>query len=347
MSESEDRTQPASQHRRQMAREQGLAVHSPELSAAAGWLVAVLVLGFWSEGLAGGLVGSIRQAMSDPLPVAASPDVFTARLRAEFLRVALPLAMIVGGFAAGSIAAHQFQVRGLWAPIHIAPDVSRLWNLSGEIGAGLGARVERNAWAVIKAGVLIGAGTWTIRAAWIEILRASQLDVPDLARSAGAIVLHQSTVLAIALGALGGIDYMLRYWRFEAMLRTTQQQQREDQRLVEGDLSLRSRRRQLAGARRADGAEILAGASLALMGDGGIVVILSGGPPPRKIHVRSALSGEPANRLRRAVDRAGLPQIASPILARRLALKEYATRAVPADLAAELSRIWPPMKARA
>ena len=39
---SEDRTQPPSKRRRQLAREQGQAAHSPELTAAAGWLAAVV-----------------------------------------------------------------------------------------------------------------------------------------------------------------------------------------------------------------------------------------------------------------------------------------------------------------
>ena len=41
-----DRTQPPSKRRRQMARQQGQAAHSPELTAAVGWLAAVVVLGF-------------------------------------------------------------------------------------------------------------------------------------------------------------------------------------------------------------------------------------------------------------------------------------------------------------
>ena len=42
---SEDRTQPPSKRRRQLARQQGQAAHSPELTAAAGWLAAVVLLG--------------------------------------------------------------------------------------------------------------------------------------------------------------------------------------------------------------------------------------------------------------------------------------------------------------
>jgi flagellar biosynthetic protein FlhB len=336
---SEDRTQPASKHRRQLAREQGLAVHSPELTAAAGWLVALVLLSFWTRDLAGGLAGSIREALAGPPPINADPALLIAHLRSQFLAIAVPFSIIIGGFSAGSILAHQCQVRGLCAPIHLAPDPTRLWNFAG--GLGLGARAGRNAWAVVKSGALIGAGAWTIRATWMDVLRSSQLEVPDLARSAGSIVHFQSIVLAAVLVGLGLVDYCLRHRRFEAMLRTTQQQQREDQQLVEGDLSLRSRRRQIADAWRGEGADLLAGASLALFGDGGLVVILAGGPPPRKIHVRSALSGGPAQRLRRAVARANLPQVDAPDLARRLGREEFAKLPIPDDLVDHLADIWP------
>ena len=42
---SEDRTQPPSKRRRQLARQQGQVAHSPELTAAGGWLAAVVLLG--------------------------------------------------------------------------------------------------------------------------------------------------------------------------------------------------------------------------------------------------------------------------------------------------------------
>ena len=59
---SEDRTQPPSKRRRQLAREQGQAAHSPELTAAGGWLVAVLLLGFRGGELVQGLTGLMRGA---------------------------------------------------------------------------------------------------------------------------------------------------------------------------------------------------------------------------------------------------------------------------------------------
>ncbi len=52
---SEDRTQPPSKRRRQLARQQGQVAHSPELTAAAGWLAAVVLLGVLGDDLALGL----------------------------------------------------------------------------------------------------------------------------------------------------------------------------------------------------------------------------------------------------------------------------------------------------
>ena len=57
---SEDRTQPPSKRRRQLARQQGQAAHSPELTAAAGWLAAVVLLGILGDDLTFGLTNMVR-----------------------------------------------------------------------------------------------------------------------------------------------------------------------------------------------------------------------------------------------------------------------------------------------
>lgn len=54
-------------------------------------------------------------------------------------------------------------------------------------------------------------------------------------RGAGQIVLQLAWVLTAVLLVLGLVDYGLRYRRFESMLRTTTQEQREDRRVIEGD----------------------------------------------------------------------------------------------------------------
>src|SRR5262249_9817361 len=131
---SEDRTQPASKRRRQLAREQGRVAHSPELTAAVGWLTAVVALGAWGPERGAPLAELARPPLTPPLASTGGPAELAAKLQADVLRVAGPLGMILGGFFLGAVAAHQAQVRGLLAPTLIAPDAARLWRF----GAGEG-----------------------------------------------------------------------------------------------------------------------------------------------------------------------------------------------------------------
>jgi flagellar biosynthetic protein FlhB len=340
---SEDRTQPASKRRRQLAREQGQAAHSPELTAAAGWLVALLVLAYIGVGLGRDLVGLTRDAFSPGSSVWLDSPALVGLLRALAFRLAFPLGTVLLGFAAGAILAHQLQVRGLWAVGLIAPDPSRLW--SPGRGGGLAAGFERIAWSVLKAAILVSVAFWSIRSGWVAIQRLGALEFPALAGAACEALLRPATVLAVALVVVGLADYALRLARFEAMLCTTPDEQREDQRIMEGDLSLRAKRRRLARAWRGDAPEFLAGASLLVYGANGLTVILAGGPPPRRVSVRNAAEGKTGLQLRRSNRSVRLPELDDPDLAHLLAGQATAATAgpqpLPARLMADLARAWP------
>lgn len=340
---SEDRNQPPSKRRRQLAREQGQAAHSPELTAAAGWLVAVLLLGFWGGDLARGLITLTRQSVSGAPVVWVDPAAFVDHIRGLVLAVAVPLGLILAGFTVGVVVAHQMQVQGLWAPALIAPDPARLWILGR--GSKLSPRLERIAWAVVKAVVLVSVSLWAIRAQWVEFQRLSDLEIPVLASSAGHVMLQPARILALVMLVLGLADYGLHYLRFEAMLRTTAEEQREDQRVMEGDLSLRTRRRRIARAWRGDAPELLAGASLILGGTHGLTVVLAGGPPPRRVTIRTVAQGNTGVHIRTSLSASRLPQIDAPDLARRLAQHAAASAllpaVLPAELLAEVAAVWP------
>ena len=215
----QSKTEKASPRRRQKAREQGQVAQSPELTAAGGWLVAVLLLGFWGEDLAGGLIGLARRSVGGTPVVWVDGPAFVTHIRQAVMAVAVPLGVILTGFAAGALAAHQLQVRGLWAIGLIAPDPTRLWILGR--GGGMAAGFERIAWSVIKAVVLVGVSFWAIRAQWGEIQRLSNLEFPALAIATGHALIQPARALALVMMVLGLADFGLRHVRYEAMLRTT------------------------------------------------------------------------------------------------------------------------------
>jgi flagellar biosynthetic protein FlhB len=336
---SDDRTQPPSKRRRQMAREHGQAAHSPELTAAVGWLAAVMLLGFFGDDLAVRLTELVRGSLSHPAQLPDDSGAVASYLRRLVLGLVWPLAAILGGFGGAAVAAHQLQVRGLWATSQIVPDPRRLWNHSK--GPGLSTRLVQSTWSVAKGIIVIAASTWALRAGWFDFLRQSSLEGPRLAQAAAHIVLRTSWALAGALLALGLVDFVMRYRRFEAMLRTSAQEQREDQRVMEGDPAARAQRQRLARTMRGDSAELLAGAAFVLNGAAGLTLVIAGGPPPRRVSIRTIAKGGSGLRLRNRAEKHGLSQAEDATLAQRLARRPSAGSAIAAELIADLAAIWP------
>ena len=113
---SEDRTQPPSKRRRQLAREQGQVAHSPELTSAAGWLAAVVLLGVMGDDLVLGMIKLVSGSLTNPPVASVDPAWVAAHLRGLVLSLAWPLIVILAAFAAGALVAHQVQVRIVDAP---------------------------------------------------------------------------------------------------------------------------------------------------------------------------------------------------------------------------------------
>ena len=341
---SEDRTQEPSKMRRIQARERGQVARSPELTGAVGLLAASALVGIWGDDLALALIGLIRAPWLGDLGVGIGADEVVGRIRQAAWGVAGPLLGIVGGAAAATVAAHQAQVGGLFVPGLLAPDPARLWSLrldegGSAAGNGPAARAARGAWSVLKAVVVVAVAGGSIRSGLGDFYRLGRLDPPGLARGAASILGGTALALALATLALGLVDFALQYRRFEAMLRTTDQENREDQKAAEGDPALRSRRRRQARALRGDAPELLAGATLVVVGAAGLVVVLAGGPPPRRVSIRSTANGPTGRSLLQAARSARLAIVEAPGLA--LDLARSGSPLPPPESAAGLAAIWP------
>lgn len=335
---SDERSQAPSRRRRQQARERGLVARSPELTAAAGLLAAVVWLGVCGRDLAAHFVALVREPLfTDTLNT--DRAALIAQLWHQALGLAWPLSTLLAGVAAAILVAHQLQVGGLWVPGLLAPDPGRLWGQG--MARGLGVQAERGAWTLARTSIVVAVATVILAHRVSRFHRLSQLDAFQLARAAGALVCDLAFVSAAALLVLGVVDFFIQYRRYEAMLRPTPEQHREDQRADDGDPALRARRRRLAQTWRLDPCELLAGASIAVTSPGGLLVLVGGGPPPRRVRVQMALRGVAADRLRRAAERAGLPVLESPELAQRLTRRRGTGLRLPSTLLAELAAQWP------
>lgn len=315
---------------------------SPELTAAAALLGASAALAAWGDALGRALVTLIRAPLSDgaALVAASDPLAVVDRLREAALTVVSPMVAVLASAFFAALAAHQAQVRGLWSPGLLAPDPSRLWSWGR--GPDASSRVGRGSWALVKAVVVGAVAFGVIRNDWRSLQRLGELDAPQLATAAALAVRNLALGLAFATLALGLVDFALTWFRFEAMLRTSPEEAREEMRSAEGDPVLRARRRRLASAWRGGSAEDLAGASLVLYGRAGLTVVLAGGPPPRHVSIRAIASGTRGESLRRAAAThlAGTPEVDAPELAVQIA-RHPSSSPLTDELKDRLRRIWP------
>jgi flagellar biosynthetic protein FlhB len=323
MSEDAERTQAPSARRRQMAREAGLVPHSPELTAALGLLAGAWLGAAWGEAIVGGLIELIRAGCRGEIGWSGVAGVL------------MPAAGIVLGTLAVVVGAHLVQTGGLWAPALLAPDVTRLGPRGGEGG------LARSLLPLAR-GLWLGAVTLAVLA-WRGpgLGSLAGLTPGELVAACGTVARDLVLALAAAWVAFGLIDFALRHRAFEARLRLTPEEQREEQRVIDGDPAVRSRRLQVARAWLRDPGEMLAGAGLVVTGQAGLSVLLSGGPPPGPVGVRTIARGVAASTLRHAAERAGVPVVKAPDLAGWFARARVGRPALPPELAERLREIWP------
>jgi flagellar biosynthesis protein FlhB len=335
---SEDRTQAPTKRRRQQARERGLVARSPDLTGATVLLAAVVLLGIWGERLVERSVALVRESFGTSPELSASPEETVSRIRRSAEALVVPWSLVLGGVVIASIAVHQAQVQGLWAPGLLAPDFGRLWG--GAAGASVATRAIRGAWTLAKAVAVIVVSVWAIQSDLPAFHRLSGMETHALARVSGSLLKGLAIGLSVAMLVLGAIDFFFQWQSIEAHLRLTHDEYREEQKAVDGDPAIRARRIRVARSRNATPPGSLDGAAVVLTGPGNLVVVLAGGPPPTRVTVRASARGAAGASLRRSAERAGLRAVESPALARHFARGAATGRSLSPDLAAELGAAW-------
>jgi flagellar biosynthetic protein FlhB len=335
--------------RRQRARESGHAAHSPELTAAVGLLAGVVLLGAWGGELVGALARALGEGFAmagqsaDGLGSAMDVVAIAGRFRRCAALVFVPLGSILFGTLIAVITAHQVQTGGLWAPARLAPDPRRLWLLGSgsEEEADLAGPLMGGLVTLLKLALLMAVAGGLLYAQVPSLARLARLEPPLLLAAASVLVRTVGLPLAVAAVALGLADFAWKFRRFEDYLRLTPDEQREEQKAVDGDPAVRSRRVQLARSWLRDPGELLAGAGLVVTGSAGLSVLLAGSPPPGRVTVRTIARGVAAASLRHAAEHAGVPVVRAPRLAQWFAASRVERSPLPPELATALAERWP------
>ncbi|HEV3417334.1 MAG TPA: flagellar biosynthesis protein FlhB [Pirellulales bacterium] len=243
MEESGEKSQDATPHRRQQAREEGQIVQSQDLAAAIILLAGLLLL----LALGGGLVeffGNLarRQFGGDPW-MSTNADTAAEQLRAilgELTKVALPI--LAALFAIG-VASHLVQFGFLFLPDRLVPDFNRINPLSGFGRLFSISNLVRLGFGVVKILIVATVAFWSLYHRRTEILAVASMELPKIASFLTDIVLWTSLKIAGALFIVALLDYLFQWWKHEQDLKMTSQEVREEMRNLQGDPQVISRRR--------------------------------------------------------------------------------------------------------
>src|SRR4051812_15358114 len=233
----------ATPHRRQEAREQGQVVFSQDLGSAALLMLGVLLLML----LGGGVTEFCAKLMQHHLGDVGELHTSQNTLIAEWLRIGyglgLVLVPILGLMMLGGALSSIFQVGLLWVPDRIAPDISRISPLAGLKRIFSLSGTARLGFGMVKVLIVSVVAAAVLWMRWNEVLRASALETPQLAKF--LVSISTSTVLwiGLALLILAILDYGVQRWKYEQDLKMTHQEVREEMKNLQGDPQIVARRR--------------------------------------------------------------------------------------------------------
>jgi flagellar biosynthetic protein FlhB len=262
MADGPDRTEQATPRRREEARKKGQVAVSSEVSPVA-VLGAVLLLASWggpaavarSRMLLHGWIAAIG-------PAAAHDDPIWPLARGSLLALASALAPFFVTTAVVGAGAMIAQVGFGLRPNLLAPDLSRMSpaRAVGRIFSRTG--LVSLAKAIVKIVIVLGIAARVLWRTGEDAVGAPGMSLDALLVFTGLHMRRLLLTMAVALGALGALDYLWQRRQHEENLRMSRQEVKEEHRETEGDPQIRarfrrahreiSRRRMLAEVRHAD-----------------------------------------------------------------------------------------------
>ncbi len=239
-----ERTEQPTPQRLREARRHGRIPRSAELTGAAAGLAALAGLALLAPGLLDDLTRLVRTFLDAS---AAPPADGPASLAPLVLSAAWPavarcgLLLVLAGIAAVAVGA--VQSGGTVSAERIRPDLERV-GLAAGLRRLLSPRtVVRCGMTLAKLAVVAAAGWWAIRPALGRLAASAGLGPEALAARVGSAAWALAVRVAVAMLALGLIDYAWQYWQHRRDLRMTRREWLRDMRELEPAWRPRGRNR--------------------------------------------------------------------------------------------------------
>lgn len=248
-SDSGEKTEEPTGKRVEDARQKGQIAKSPELTTAAFLFGSTVTLSFAGPPLWRFLLDTMGQGLATSYNAEHSGVSAIPWLQTLGFRTIVAMVGFMGAMALIAIAVQAAQAGGVITTQALAPNFQRINPMKN-----LGRIAGKQAWvelakALLKMLIVSWAVYGTLRDAWPEIQQLtlmSPLALMDIVQKYGVGLLKNAGLMFLALAAA---DYAWQRWTTHEQLKMTKQEVKEEAKSQEGNMEMKSRRRQVGRER--------------------------------------------------------------------------------------------------
>lgn len=244
MSESAgDKKHDATPYRRQKAREQGQIARSQDLGSALVLLCAVMILGWWGPTVLRTLADIMVASLTQTDYWTTSSRSAAGLINMSFLQCLLAVLPIMLSVCAVVLVNNWMQVGFLFLPDKLNLDWSRVNPLSGMKRLFALPNIARIGFGLLKIGLVTLVMALGIWGRWELILGAQQLTAGEVATLIWNTTLDMCMRTAGVLLVLSIFDYGFQWWKIEQDLKMTDDEMRDEMKMMNGDPQIAAKRR--------------------------------------------------------------------------------------------------------
>ena len=238
-----DKSQDATPHRRQKAREEGQVAKSQDLGSAVLLIAGMLGLLMSGGALVEFLARYTKRQLGGTACLVADPDFAVGAWNTTVLELATHLLPIFGLLLLAAIAVNVGQIGFLFLPSRLAPDLTRLDPLKGARRLFSWSSVARLGFGIFKILVIAAVAFASLYGERQRILGLAEMPKEAIALYLVQTLLWTTIKIGLALLVLAILDYAFQRWKHEQDLKMTPQEVREEMKNLEGDPQIAARRR--------------------------------------------------------------------------------------------------------
>jgi len=239
--DKDSRTEQATPRRHRQAREKGQVAVSPEVTAAAMLLVAILILYATGPRIWSALQDIYRMHLGtlsrDELTIRSATHLLTDLLVRAFLPVT-PLLLALMGIAALSNIA---QVGLLVTPESLAPNLNRFDPVEGTKRLLSLKSVVKLGTSLLKVAAIFTVSAICLRGHLPKLIGLSGATPDTMVGTVSRATFDLSLRASLLLMVIAAMDYAYQRWQHQRDLRMTKQEVKEERKLTEGDPTTKRR----------------------------------------------------------------------------------------------------------